>query len=103
MGMFDDLVIDKVHLPDELKDYEKGWQTKSLDCYMNLFEIDSNGRLFEHNLEKINNHIPDPNYHTGEIRFYQEINKKWYEFIGFFDEGIMFKLKQIAPKTNNGE
>lgn len=103
MGMFDDLVIDKAHLPKELKDYEKGWQTKSLDCYMDVVEIDSYGRLFVYELNKINNHIPEPNYHTGEIRFYQEINKKWYEFIGFFDDGIMFKLKQISPPIENEE
>lgn len=103
MGMFDDLVIDKVHLPNEIKEYEKGWQTKSLDCYMDVVEIDSYGRLFLYELNKINNHIPEPNYHTGEIRFYQEINKKWYEFIGFFDDGIMFKLKQISPLIENEE
>ena len=54
MGMFDDLVIDKAHLPKELKDYEKGWQTKSLDCYMDVVEIDSYGRLFLYELNKIN-------------------------------------------------
>ena len=53
MGMFDDLVIDKAHLPKELKDYEKGWQTKSLDCYMDVVEIDSYGRLFVYELNKI--------------------------------------------------
>jgi hypothetical protein len=99
MGMFDDLVIDKFHLPNELKDYENGWQTKSLDCYMNIIKIDENGNLFEtichyHN-EKEN---PKRRYHVGEIRFYQTINDVWYEFIGFFDEGIMFRLIQIEPK-----
>ena len=63
MGMFDDLVIDKVHLPDELKDYESGWQTKSLDCYMNIIKIDENGYLFEtichyHNEKEKPNFLP---------------------------------------------
>lgn len=99
MGMFDDLVIDKVHLPNELKNYESGWQTKSLDCYMNIIFIDENGKLFEtichYHDEK---EKPIRRYHVGEIRFYQTINDVWHEFIGFFDDGIMFRLKQIEPK-----
>lgn len=101
--MFDDLVIDKVHLPNEIKDYEKGWQTKSLNCYMDIVQIDNYGRLFVYELNKINNHKSIPNYHTGEIIFYQDIKGEWYEFIGFFDDGIMFKLKQTRPKKLNDD
>lgn len=104
MGMFDDLVIDKVHLPKELKDYEEGWQTKSLDCYLNKISINQNGILFESKFGENGVEIGKlPIYHIGEIRFYQEINKKWHEFIGFFDDGIMFKLIQISPPIKDEE
>ena len=99
MGMFDDLVIDKVHLPDELKNYENGWQTKSLDCYMNFIKIDENGSLFEtiyhyHNEKE----SPRRKYHIGEVRFYQNINDVGYVFVAFFDDGKMFRLIQVEPK-----
>lgn len=94
--MFDDLIIDKVHLPNELKDYEKGWQTKSLDCYMNLIKITENGALLETEYNNDENNTK-PIYHTGEIIFYQDINKKWYQFVGFFDDGILFRLIQTSP------
>ena len=45
MGMFDDLYISKKHLPEELQDYEFGWQTKSHDCLLNLLKIDENGKF----------------------------------------------------------
>lgn len=97
--MFDDLIINKAHLPVELKEYEKGWQTKSLDCYLNLIEIKDNGMLFETNFyDGIDSKVEAKRiYHTGEIRFYQQIKNEWYVFVGFFDDGIMFRLIQIEP------
>jgi len=99
MGMFDDLVIDKANLPENLKNYEEGWQTKSLDCYLNKISINENGILFESQFAENGVEVGKfPLYHIGEIRFYQTINDVWYEFIGFFDEGKMFRLIQVEPK-----
>jgi len=99
MGMYDDLIIDKVHLPDNLKDYENGWQTKSLDCNLSIIKIDENGNLFErmYNFSSDKQLYDEPirRYHVGEIRFYQNIIDKWFEFIAFFDDGVMFRLIQI--------
>jgi len=96
MGMFDDLYIDKKHLPDELKDYEFGWKTKSHHRLLNLLKIDENGNLLLVDVDEYGNHgeTEKLNY-TGEIRFYQNINSIWYEFVAFFVKGEMLKIIKL--------
>lgn len=96
MGMFDDLYIDKKHLPDELQNYEFGWQTKSHDRLLNLLKIDENGKLLLVDVDECGNHgeTEELNY-TGEIRFYQNINSLWYEFVAFFVKGEMLKIIKL--------
>jgi hypothetical protein len=103
MGMFDDLKIDKKHLPDELKKHEDCWQTKSLDCQLDHVLIDADGRLriksfpllrgFGDNQGEV---VAEPEYmdsnYTGEVRFYQDIKDVWTVFVAFFVNGQMDKL-----------
>lgn len=100
MGMYDELKIHKIHLPKVLENYESGWQTKSLDSCLSLITISKDGQLYETGSELITEK-PDKkkalNY-TGEVRFYTSIDKKWTEFVAFFENGQMFKIIQTAPK-----
>jgi hypothetical protein len=96
MGMFDDLVIDKVHLPNELKDYENGWQTKSLDSGLFTFIIDESGQLLQEVwLHKHKKSLVKQKY-TGEIRFYTTIDNVWHEFVAFVEKGVLLKLIKIS-------
>ena len=91
MGMYVVLSIHNSHLPDELKKYEEGWQTKSLNCAMDTIFIKEDGSL-----EILTYHGGYSKYpYTGEIRFYSYIEKEWTEFVAFFEKGQMFKLIQV--------
>ena len=94
-------------MPEKLKGNETGWQTKSLDCFLNTINITEDGKLLccqyihdENEGEKI-----EQLDYTGEVRFYQTIfemiegkpNDYWCEFVAFFENGQMLKLIQIAP------
>jgi hypothetical protein len=111
MGMFDNLVIDKKHLPDKLKNYTDGWRTKSLECYLSTYKILGNGSLEKTDYyDGLNGDWETkPFEYTGEVRFnrtiYEVVNGKpndyWCEFVAFFENGKMFKLIQVQPKNKN--
>jgi hypothetical protein len=88
MGMFDDLKISSIHLPERIKVYETGWQTKSLECNLDFLIIDEEGNLFKITYGE-QPQIKIPVLHTGEVRFYQSIKDEWVEFVAFFVNGKM--------------
>lgn len=100
MGMFDELEINKKHLPDHLKENETGWQTKSYECLLDTLKITEEGELLVYRSDLWGNgeKIEETNY-TGEIRFYNEVNNDWIEFVAFFERGKMIKLIQIQPNN----
>ena len=97
MGMFDELKIDKIHLPKSLKNKETGWQTKSLDNCLFLIIISKEGKLYETESHLITDKPSTPIEldYTGEIRFYRYENNVFITFVAFFDKGQMFKIIQI--------
>jgi len=106
MGMFDELHIDKVHLPDNLKNHEIGWQTKDYSCELDILEIDKTGQLWvtrsgycyrgDENEEKI-----EKTSYSGNIYFYDNVDEVWTTFNALFDKGQMVKLTQIEPIPND--
>ena len=75
MGMFDEIRIAAPHneaLDPRVRDAT--FQTKSLDCWMNMYEVSSDGRLIEHVGRRVIEYIDedytrDTEYH-GDIVFY---------------------------------
>ncbi|MCK9255828.1 MAG: hypothetical protein GX793_01515 [Bacteroidales bacterium] len=98
MGMFDELEIDKKFLPEDLQEHETGWQTKSYYSTLDTLVINKDGKLLLINNWGEGREVEETNY-TGEIRFYDSVNKIWTEFVAFFENGQMFKIVQIAPKV----
>lgn len=98
--MFDYLTIDDSHLPEELKGYNDGWQTKSYNNLLNILIIDKNGELsiIDRNWNIYSDYIEKPKKldYSGEIIFYDDIDDVWYEFIAIFDNGKMIKIDKIA-------
>lgn len=84
MGMFDYFVIHEKFLPDghKVPIENQSFQTKSLECYLDVFEVKEDGKLLrtdgKHNLTQ------EYNY-TGEIRFYG----LKFEFVAWVVEGIV--------------
>jgi len=100
MGMYDNIMVDKIHLPEEIKNQETDWQTKSINCELaNLF-LSEDGYLFvtrEENGEGDKKFLDD---FIGELRFYKHIKNVWYEFVGFVVKGQLKILIQIHPKND---
>lgn len=99
MGLYDELHIDKSHLPENLKDHESGWQTKSYDCYLTQLTITDDGKLIEcpSELSSKKQSFIQESDHTGEIRFYKDVDGVWHEFVAFFVNGQMLKLILVEP------
>ncbi len=95
MGMYSELEINKKFLPEDLQECEADWQTKSYST-LDTLVINEDGKLLLIDWE--DGKIKETNY-TGEIRFYDGIDKIWWEFVAFFENGQMFKIVQIAPKV----
>ncbi len=94
MGMFDYLCIDNKWIPeDKQMPYdEQDYQTKSLDCQLNLYEILEDGRLLltkkfwgdeETDVEMIT-----PTEYTGEIEFYSDHTFKAWCINGIVKEVV---------------
>lgn len=94
MGLYDELHIDKTHLPENLKDHEGGWQTKSYNCYLSKLIITEDGDLID-DPNGYSNRCIEESDHTGEIRFYKYIGDDRIEFVAFFEKGKMLKLIKI--------
>jgi hypothetical protein len=103
---------------------EGGFQTKSLYCNLALIEITNEGRLRWQDTDweevprekrpypeaeegslpslfgsmKRTNHrwVEEANY-TGEIRFYDSIDRTRYEFCALFAEGILLRIVKTSP------
>jgi hypothetical protein len=94
------------------------WQTKSLECALDLYAITADGRL-EHEaydtvdrsdpnaagLErfwgfatKVNQRMePVPDY-RGEVSFYDTApDGTWWEYSALFDAGRLLSIKQLSP------
>ena len=100
MGLFDNIKVDKIHLPQELKDHETEWQTKSVNCELANLLLSDDGYLF---VIKEAGGIWDKKFlddFIGELRFYKHIKNVWYEFVGFIVKGQLKILIQVQPQKN---
>ncbi len=93
MGMFDDITV--LYKLPQCQDYT--FQTKSLDCYLDHYEIREDGTLWHEEYDTDERWVPF-NY-TGEIRFYDSIEPEkndwtlgWVEYSSYFVDG---KLKEL--------
>ena len=99
MGMFDELRC-HVALPDEegeaLRSAGHTYQTKDLDCQLDLHEITAEGRLvrLEWNYAEKLWHSPvDLNYH-GMLNFYTlTMDKRWFEYDAKFTDGKVTEIQ----------
>lgn len=87
MGLYDDILV---NLP--LGDYKAGteWQSKSLSCGMDKYEITADGSLY-----KVKEYMRDVKRHlypyTGplEVHDWNPVEKRMESFTFSFKEGIM--------------
>jgi len=121
MGMFDYLNC-KASLPAGVPDLR--WQTKSLRCAMDTYEIREDGTLWGEDYETEDR--SDPNAeglsrligcitrvnirprqltdYTGEVCFYeQDGNKGWWEFSAYFVKGQLKHLELIESPTTGAD
>lgn len=109
MGMFDYLVIDDIHLPDELKGLNDGWQTKSLNCELDIIIIDNNGDLYieekTYTKTKTESYLPIENKklnYSGDIIFYDFIfSDYWIEFKATFLNGKLIRIDELNKEFFN--
>ena len=116
MGMFDEIQC-KMPLPAEIgADHREHWfQTKSLDCCLEYYEIREDGTLWKrhHASEAITasvNWVPCDEF-TGEIVFYTQLSSigqnkfgkhtGWIEFSSYFIKGKLkhFELLELTSAT----
>ena len=99
MGMYDEVKVAAVFLPDAIKAHTDGWQTKSHEKSLNQLTIEEDGRLFVKNTIDDWTPLGGNGFlrYTGEIRFYQSINGVWWEFVVFLEKGNALKVIQVEP------
>lgn len=92
MGMYDTIKIDPKLLPVRKAmfagiDWHKmEWQTKSLDCDLEHYELTENGLY--HDLKDL------PNF-TGTINFYSDDAGKWLEFDATYKNGKLVSIIKL--------
>jgi len=100
MGMYDYVKVSKQFLPSAIKEHTEEWQTKSHDKFLNTLTIEEDGKLYIDNTtdnwikNDENKFLP----YTGEIRFYKDIGDAWWEFVAFFEKGVLLKMIQVKPE-----
>ena len=100
MGMFDNVKVNKNFLPESINLHTDDWQTKSHDKLLNLLTIEEDGKLYINNTIDNWERSGENKFlsYTGEIRFYNSIDDVWWEFVAFFEKGILLKCIQIKPE-----
>jgi hypothetical protein len=105
MGMFDEVRC-KYPMPVK-QDFSDQWfQTKSLDCFLDKYEIREDGTLWECEYNGGGDWVQVKCF-TGEIRFYrfhselvgQRGNRGWVEFSSYFVRGELKQLELITFDT----
>ncbi len=108
MGMFDTILINKALLPiseeDKLRLEGETFQTKSLECSLDVYRITDDGILetdWNANFENAGTNT-DKNWEiipiTDAIKFYTSTkdNGEWFEFVALFDEGKLLIIKRLV-------
>lgn len=100
MGMFDQLIVTNKWLPDDLKDHNTGWQTKSIENQLKEFVIVQDGSLLEC-ITDFEGEEYKPYDYTGEIYFYNGVGKMWRELKAWCVKGVVKEVIDLTkPKLN---
>ena len=94
MGMFDTIYCRRP-LPDDGTS-DQGFQTKSLHSVLCVYEIGSDGRLRELELDDTGQPLPDKSRDTGfhgVMRFYTYIGDRRMEYEAKFTDGLVVDLR----------
>ena len=87
MGMYDIVDIYKTWLPSyEAMNVKSEWQTKSLDCLLNIIRIDKDGNIFNSGLPINPRDCPE----TMEIHAYDD--GIWWSYILYIENGKVIKV-----------
>lgn len=103
MGLFDEIRC-KVALPVELdRDHRGHWfQTKSLQCAMDNFEIREDGALWAERYDTEDH--SDPNA-TGLDRLrgmHAKVNQRWEPIVDFTGEVVFYSQASAVGKEDDG-
>jgi len=96
MGMFDNVKLN-YKIDGNYQKTVKEWQTKDLDCQLDLYIINEDGKLWK---QECPYGDPEPVFpierfcHNGTIQFYgQDESAVWIDCVATFDDGV------IMPET----
>ena len=90
MGMYDNIFIPKKMIPLNKEELpfvsdKTDWQTKDFDCRLESIKINSEGYIENYNHRE----------YTGEISFYDFINRKFTEFICNIENGKIIFIERL--------
>lgn len=107
MGMFD-YVTSQFPLPAAIPETrgKYPWQSKSLDCQMDQYEIKADGSLWRETCEWPDNERKVTGWErvkmTGELRFYGFRDERqmggWLEFVALYDCGQLMALRVVEDR-----
>ena len=120
MGMFDYLEIVDYPLPDNIK--RKSYQTKDLQCALDLYQIRADGSLWREDYDiedhsdpnaegiykifgmmtRVNKHWVRESF-SGEIVFYdlsEDLDPHWVEFKAFLYGGKVLRIERIQDRED---
>ncbi len=88
MGMFDFVMV-KCKLKNDYHEVEN-WQTKDLECLLDGYTIDEDGKLWKQSTRE---DTPERFYYNESIRFYMHVDNgtktQLVECIAIFDDGVV--------------
>jgi len=97
MGMFDDLTCD-MPIPGKTKPKELSFQTKDFGCYLDQYQIRSDGTLW---MKEREDDKEKQVMHHGWLSFYTFESEKsdgdgnWFEYKAKFTDGICQEIKLV--------
>jgi hypothetical protein len=97
MGMFD-YVRCKMAIPGVPDVDKRAFQTKSLECWMHIYEIREDGSLWVSTYSEEGEENFERSDLTGEIVFYDYIGNKLMEFVAVFVDGRCLAIRERIVK-----
>jgi hypothetical protein len=96
MGMFDTVrcALPQVTPPDV------EWQTKNLDCLLDLYTIDAHGQLWRECLDpdSVDGYGPPIQVCvTGSMTFGTEVRREWWAYRATLERGLVVAIARVAP------
>ena len=89
MGMFDTIYC-YYPLPGDVKPTKPDFQTKDLECFLEVYKISKEGFLTKNGL---------PYYLYGELNFYTSENGEWFEYKALFSDGKLIYIREVNEQT----